>query len=253
MATPLVASTAAAVWSQNPAWNAGQVWSQVRDTADNIDAQNPSYVGRLGSGRINLYNAVNTTPVNTPPSVTISSPANGSTVTQGTTVNFSGSATDTQDGNISGFLVWTSNLQGQIGTGASFSRNDLVLGTHTITAQVTDSGGLPGSASITLTVQSASATPPAAPSGVTATRIAVFTARVNWNDNSSNEDGFQIERQRRVGNQWAETTTVGSVGANVTTFTNTVSVAGKYRYRVRAFNAAGNSAWSNWAQVTLNN
>ncbi len=253
MATPLVASTAAAVWSQNPTWNAGQVWSQVRDTADNIDGQNPSYVGRLGSGRINLYNAVNTVPVNTPPSVTISSPANGSTVTQGTTVNFSGGATDTQDGNISGFLVWTSNLQGQIGTGASFSRSDLVLGTHTITASVTDSGGLSGSASISLTVQSPGATPPAAPSGVTATRIAAFTARVNWNDNSSNEDGFQIERQRRVGNQWTETTTVGSVGANVTTFTSTVSVAGKYRYRVRAFNAAGNSAWSNWAQVTLNN
>ncbi|MCA9290828.1 MAG: S8 family serine peptidase, partial [Phycisphaerales bacterium] len=58
MATPLVASTAAATWSANPTWSAAQVWAQVRDTADNIDAQNPSYIGRLGSGRINLASAV---------------------------------------------------------------------------------------------------------------------------------------------------------------------------------------------------
>ena len=60
MATPLVASAAAAVWSRNPNWTAGQVWTQVRDTADNINSLNPSYVGLLGSGRINLFNAVNT-------------------------------------------------------------------------------------------------------------------------------------------------------------------------------------------------
>ncbi len=59
MACPLVASTAAAVWSAQPTWTAAQVWQQVRDTADNINAQNPSYIGLLGSGRVNLFNAVN--------------------------------------------------------------------------------------------------------------------------------------------------------------------------------------------------
>lgn len=62
MATPLTASVAASVWSKNPTWTAAQVWTQVRDTAENIDALNPSYAGKLGSGRINLYNAVNTVP-----------------------------------------------------------------------------------------------------------------------------------------------------------------------------------------------
>jgi subtilisin family serine protease len=62
MATPLTAGTAAAVWSHNLTWTAAQVWTQVRDSADNINAQNPSYVGLLGSGRINLFNAVNTGP-----------------------------------------------------------------------------------------------------------------------------------------------------------------------------------------------
>lgn len=60
MATPLAASAAALVWSANPTWTRTQVWTRLRDTADNINAINPSYVGLLGSGRVNLYNAVNT-------------------------------------------------------------------------------------------------------------------------------------------------------------------------------------------------
>jgi subtilisin family serine protease len=58
MATPLAASVAASVWSKNPTWIAAQVWARVRDTADNIYPLNPAYVGKLGSGRVNLYNAV---------------------------------------------------------------------------------------------------------------------------------------------------------------------------------------------------
>jgi hypothetical protein len=251
MATPLVAGVAAGVWSQNPTWTRIQVWNRVRDTADNISAQNPSFGGLLGSGRVNFFNAVNTGGGgNTAPSVSISSPANGSTVTPGTSVTFTGSATDAQDGNISASLVWTSSLQGQIGTGASFARNDLVLGTHTITAQVTDSGGLNGAASVTLTVQN-TVTPPAAPSNTTATNIGGGTARINWSDNSSNETGFQLQRQRWFGFFWSQTTTLGPTGANVTTFNNTPGSSGTYRYRVRAFNSAGNSAYSNWAQVGL--
>jgi subtilisin family serine protease len=59
MATPLVAGTAAAVWSAQPGWTAAQVWAQVRDTADDVDALNPAFAGKLGSGRVNLHAAVN--------------------------------------------------------------------------------------------------------------------------------------------------------------------------------------------------
>jgi subtilisin family serine protease len=62
MACPLTAATAAAVWSAQPGWTAAQVWARVRDTADNIDAQNPSLIGRLGSGRVNLFKAVDIAP-----------------------------------------------------------------------------------------------------------------------------------------------------------------------------------------------
>ena len=38
-------------------------------------------------------------------------------------------------------MIWTSSISGQIGSGASFSRA-LSAGSHTITAMVTDRGGL---------------------------------------------------------------------------------------------------------------
>lgn len=108
-------------------------------TADSIDV----YAAGLTLGG---------SPGNTPPTVTITAPANGSSVTQGTSVTFSGTATDPEDGTISSSLNWSSSINGSIGSGASFSTSTLSVGTHTITASVTDSGGSPGSAQITLTV-----------------------------------------------------------------------------------------------------
>jgi hypothetical protein len=68
-------------------------------------------------------------------------------------VGFSGTATDAEDGNLSASLSWTSSLDGTIGSGASFATSTLSVGTHTVTASVTDSGGLPGSDAITVTVE----------------------------------------------------------------------------------------------------
>ena len=48
-------------------------------------------------------------------------------------------------------MEWTSNIDGQIGTGGSFSTT-LSDGIHTITTSVTDSGGKTGSDSISITV-----------------------------------------------------------------------------------------------------
>lgn len=70
MATPLVASVAAGVWSANPSWTRTQVWDQVRTTADPIDSLNPSYAGKLGSGRVNHHNAISGSPPPPPPGAT---------------------------------------------------------------------------------------------------------------------------------------------------------------------------------------
>ena len=89
---------------------------------------------------------------NVAPSVTILAPANGASFTQGDTVSFSGSANDTEDGNLTPAMAWTSSLDGSIGSGGSFSTAGLSVGTHTITASATDSGNQTGSDSVQITV-----------------------------------------------------------------------------------------------------
>ena len=96
---------------------------------------------------------------NTAPTVTINSPANGSSSVDGDLVSFSGTGSDTEDGDVSANLTWSSSLDGAIGSGASFGISSLTVGTHTITASVTDSGGLSGSDSITITVDAANTAP----------------------------------------------------------------------------------------------
>jgi hypothetical protein len=90
--------------------------------------------------------------VNTPPIVNISSPANGASYTTGTSISFSGSASDIEDGNLSASLVWTSSCDGKIGEGPSFITTNLSSGTHSITTTATDSEGLSGSAQLIITV-----------------------------------------------------------------------------------------------------
>lgn len=93
---------------------------------------------------------------NTAPVVSITAPDSGATFTAGTLVGFAGEAQDAQDGPVSDSLTWTSSINGALGTGASISTSALSAGTHTITASYTDTGGLPGSASITVNVNAAS-------------------------------------------------------------------------------------------------
>ncbi len=96
-------------------------------------------------------------PGNTAPTVTITAPADGHTVTEGTSINFTGSATDTEDGDLSGSINWSSSIDGALGTGASINAV-LTIGVHTVTASATDSGSLSGTDTITVTVNGAMAT-----------------------------------------------------------------------------------------------
>jgi hypothetical protein len=88
---------------------------------------------------------------NTAPVVSTTNPGDGASYPENVAISFSGSAVDTQDGDLTSKLKWTSSLSGNIGTGGSFSKT-LAAGTHVITAEVTDSGGLSGSKSVTMTV-----------------------------------------------------------------------------------------------------
>jgi hypothetical protein len=89
---------------------------------------------------------------------------------------------------------------------------------------------------------------PAAPSALTAAAVSSTRINLAWTDNSSNESGFKIERCKNPNcTNFAQ---IAQVGANVTTFADTtVTKNTAYSYRVRAFNAAGNSSYSNTASA----
>ncbi len=95
-------------------------------------------------------------------------------------------------------------------------------------------------------------TPPMAPSSVSAIKLSAGLARINWADNSSNESWFELVRETKVGNSWGSAINLPNVGANTVTTTNSGVSGTNYRYKVRAVNGYGESAWSAWsAQVKL--
>ncbi len=61
MATPMVAGLCGLIKSYHPDWDNYQIAAQAILSADNLDAKNPSYIGKLGSGRINALRALTET------------------------------------------------------------------------------------------------------------------------------------------------------------------------------------------------
>lgn len=61
MAAPMVASAAALVKAKYPSYNGLQIGEVLRTTADPIDNLNPAHAGKLGKGRLNVYNALTQT------------------------------------------------------------------------------------------------------------------------------------------------------------------------------------------------
>ena len=89
---------------------------------------------------------------------------------------------------------------------------------------------------------------PVAPSAVAA-RSGPAGPAVSWADNSGDESGFSIERC--LGVNCTEFGQIATVGAGLTSYTDAFNVGNAARYRVRAFNNAGYSGYSNSAEIVL--
>ncbi len=196
MASPHAAGALALLASTNPPGNASQVHGLYNTligdgnlgwTDDSGDTKHEPLLDVTGYNAA-LIPAGGT--VDNPPTVSITGPANGATFSSGSSISFSGTATDAEDGDLSANLSWTSDLDGPIGSGADFSAT-LNDGTHTITASVTDSGGNTSSDSVTVTVSS--------PGGSI----------------SLSASGYKIKGNKYVDLSWA-----GASGANVDVFRN---------------------------------
>ena len=106
--------------------------------------------------------------------VTILTPSNGASFELGTAITFTGSAQDFQDGELTGdSLVWTSSIDGEIGTGADFTIDDLSEGTHTITLTATNSLDEEGTMSITITIGKGTTTTTTSPTTTTSTILEI--------------------------------------------------------------------------------
>jgi hypothetical protein len=88
--------------------------------------------------------------------------------------------------------------------------------------------------------------PPAAPTNLT---VGIVAGRVelNWNDNSSNEDGFAMERRTSGTATWTE---VDRTAADVETYRDSGLLPDTtYFYRVRAFHGTDFSGYSNEVSI----
>jgi hypothetical protein len=93
--------------------------------------------------------------------------------------------------------------------------------------------------------------PPAEPTSLTAKATSSSSIALLWKDNSDNETGFKIQRKEGACNSANAWSQIATKGENVTTHTNTGLTANTiYSYRVVAYNAGGNSAYSNCASTT---
>ena len=170
-------------------------------------------------------------------------------------VNFNGGAFSADlDGTIVSY-AWNFG-DNTTGSGSVVAHTYLTAGNYPVTLTVTDNAGNTASTSVTAIVLAPTAPPPPppdpnvipAPSNLTAT-AASRKVTVRWQDNSTNETNFIVERAPKSTGRFTQ---AASLVANTTSFIQNL-VPGTYLYRVRAYNRTTKkySAYSNTAEVTV--
>jgi len=98
------------------------------------------------------------------------------------------------------------------------------------------------------TTQAPPPTIPAPPSNMSATATSSTTVSLAWTDNSNNETGFKLEGKTGATGNWTQ---IALTAPNVSTWNGAgLTPNTAYFFRVRATNAAGDSAYSNEGSTT---
>jgi hypothetical protein len=133
------------------------------------------------------------------------------------------------------------------GNSQAFTVNGLTAGvTYFFALKTSDEAGNTSPLSNVPTVTTPIA-PPAAPGSLVATTVSSGQIDLVWNDNANNEAGFKIERSTNG----LDFTQIAIAGANAAGYSDHgVAAATTYSYRVRAYNAGGDSGYSNESSAT---
>ncbi|MCK6557574.1 S8 family serine peptidase [bacterium] len=252
MATPIAASVAALIWSADPSQTAAQVRSRLQSTADNLDGLNPSYAGKLGAGRVNAFRAIDglgapPTPPTAPTNLTANAVSSSqiNLVWQDNATNETGFEIDratTSGGPYTQIATTGANVINYSNTGLSPNT------TYYYRVRATNGAGDSGNSNEAFATTQSPPPPPAAPTNLAANAVSSSQINLAWQDNASDETGFEIDRATTSGGPYTQ---IATTGANVTTYSNTgLSPNTTYYYRVRATNGAGDSGNSNEAFAT---
>ena len=94
-------------------------------------------------------------------------------------------------------------------------------------------------------------TPPNAPTGLTG-QLVTGSIELAWQDNSTNETAFSVERSYLTGAGWTNFAVIATLPTNTVSYRDTTyQPATTNNYRVRATNGGGDSAYSNVASVVV--
>ena len=189
--------------------------------------------------------SVHLLPIDEPPVIALTAPANNSTYTAPASITISATASDDEAVQFVDFFEDSTLLARDTSAPFSYTWNSVPSGTYELYAIAVDaSNQFTRSASSLVNVGDPAppASAPLAPVNTSARFVmSTKSVEVSWGDASNNESSFVVERSMN-GSAFVS---VGSVAANQTLFTDSgVQRKTQYSYRVRAVNSAGSSVSS---------
>lgn len=136
-----------------------------------------------------------------------------------------------------GYIYHTYGYEVSPATGVQFNASEISSGEWGMKLVTGSAGGGGGGGG---------GTTPNAPTNLVATTISGSRIDLTFTDNSDNEIGFKVEVSADAGGLWSETAQIGGSPYSVTE----LPPGQTFHFRIRAFNAAGNSAYTNIAFAT---